>query len=112
MTGLIRLRDGFANARFTKQPAHDTERVRSAIQRTKGNTVMARKYYTAAVITAEGVEEDFGAFDQSDVDFEVETWRDNGARKKDIFRKTWTKCPSSAQYIEWLNAVRATFTAQ
>lgn len=54
-------------------------------------------YYVAVLIEEGEWQETFGSRDKLDVDCEVIGWRENGAKKVDIYRARFSRTPTQAQ---------------
>lgn len=67
---------------------------------------MARPYFSAAHVVGRDCVADFGAYDRTDVDFEVTDWCDHGAKRSQIARKTWDRVPTQSEHLDWLDTLR------
>lgn len=67
---------------------------------------MARKYYSMCHMVNGQNEHDFGSYDRSDVEYEIEDLKDHGARNKDLHLKVWPNVPSRDQFIAWIASIQ------
>lgn len=66
---------------------------------------MAKKYHSLLIIEAGRWTSPFGDFDKECVEFERDTYVEDGCKKKNIKLYTWAKVPTQAQLEDMLHAL-------